>query len=286
MTKKSLKELMEDAGTVSGAIAATNNGFESGGIGDVIRRQPKPTKKRKSLKDRMDEGIKNEDRHPNEKPYGPEFKPTMPKGTVRVDVSDVYDWYKLGMHVADLKGLGKHDFGEGPPSTILSFGSEDEEHEYIKDLEKIGLTTTDIDPVDPKQPKGMKRQKTDPTYNVEAASPAQQAAIAIAKKKKELKEAPIEIDRAEPTNPLIYGHNKANPAKLQYRMMRAAGQLRDLAERVNRAQDAESLQMWQSIVANFKELAMNVDQIGHALEELEQTRRKGGVNSRGIPDLS
>ncbi len=108
-----------------------------------------------------------EDQHPNEKPKGAETKPTMPAGTVRVDVSDVYDWYKLGQHISDLKGLGKHDFGKGPPSTIFSFGSEEEEHEYIKNLKKTGLTTTDIDPVDPKQPKGMKRQKVDPTYNVE-----------------------------------------------------------------------------------------------------------------------
>ena len=125
----------------------------------------------------------------------------------------------------------------------------------------------------------------------EAGSAAQQAAIAINMKKhhkkpKKLDEAPIELDTAEPTNPMIYGHNKANPAKLQYRMMRAASQFRDLAERVNKAQDAGSLPMWQSIVANFEELAMNVDQIGHALKELEQTRRKGGKNSRGIPNLS
>ena len=65
-----------------------------------------------------------------------------------------------------MKGLGKHDFGKGPPSTIISFGSEEEEHKYIQDLMKLGLDTTDIDPVDPRQPKGMKRQKTDPTFNV------------------------------------------------------------------------------------------------------------------------
>lgn len=111
-----------------------------------------------------------EDYHPNAKPRGPEFKPTMPKGTVRVDVSDVYDWYKLGQHISNMKGLGKHDFGKGPPSTILSFGDEDIEHKYIKDLEKTGLTTTDIDPVDPNQPRGMKRQKVDPTYNVGESS--------------------------------------------------------------------------------------------------------------------
>ena len=90
----------------------------------------------------------------------------MPKGTVRVDVSDVYDWYKLGQHISNMKGLGKHDFGKGPPSTILSFGDEDTEHDYIKDLEKTGLTTTDIDPIDPHPPKGMKKQKVDPTFNV------------------------------------------------------------------------------------------------------------------------
>jgi len=104
-----------------------------------------------------------EDQHPNEQPRGPETKPTMPKGTVRVDVSDVYDWYKLGQHISNLKGLGKHDFGKGPPSTILSFGDEEEEHKYIKNLKKTGLSTTDIDPKAHDKKKG---QKTDPTYNV------------------------------------------------------------------------------------------------------------------------
>ena len=108
----------------------------------------------------------DEDYDPNGPPPGPEFKPTMPKGTVRVDVSDVYDWYKLGTHISNLKGADKNIFGKGPPSTIVSFGSEEEEHKYIKDLERLGLTTTDIDPVDTNQPPGMKRQKVDPTYNV------------------------------------------------------------------------------------------------------------------------
>ena len=99
-------------------------------------------------------------------PPGPEFKPTMPRGTVRVDVSDMYDWYKLGKNISNLKGADKSQFGKGPPSTIVSFGDEETEHKYIKDLENLGLDTTDIDPVDLKQPKGMRRQKTDPTYNV------------------------------------------------------------------------------------------------------------------------
>lgn len=123
----------------------------------------------------------NEDYDPNGPPPGPEFKPTMPAGTVRVDVSDVYDWYKLGQHISNMKGLGKHDFGKGPPSTVLSFGDEDTEHEYIQDLEKTGLTTTDIDPVDPNQPKGMKRQKTDPTFNVNETDDRTAAVLKIQK---------------------------------------------------------------------------------------------------------
>lgn len=109
-------------------------------------------------------GVTDEDYSPDNPP-GPEFKPTMPKGTVRVDVSDVYDWYKLGQHIANMKGLGQHDFGKGPPSTIVSFGDEDEEHKFIGDLEATGLDVTDIDPVDPKRRPG-KKIKTDPTYNV------------------------------------------------------------------------------------------------------------------------
>jgi hypothetical protein len=123
----------------------------------------------------------DEDYDPNGPPPGPEFKPTMPAGTVKVDVSDVYDWYKLGQHISNLKGLGKHDFGQGPPSTIMAFGSEPEEHKYIQDLEKTGLTTTDIDPVDPNQPKGMKRQKTDPTYNVNETDDRKAAVLKIQK---------------------------------------------------------------------------------------------------------
>jgi hypothetical protein len=85
-------------------------------------------------------------------PLGPETPPTMPAGTVKVDVSDVYDWYKLGQHISNMKDLGQHDFGQGPPSAIMSFGDEDLEHQYIQALKRTGLTTTDIDPVDPDQP--------------------------------------------------------------------------------------------------------------------------------------
>ena len=100
-------------------------------------------------------------------PLGPETPPTMPAGTVRIDVSDMYDWYKLGQHISNMKGLGKHDFGAGPPSSVISFGDEETEHKFIKDLKATGLDVTDIDPKDVKQPKGMPKIKTDPTYNVD-----------------------------------------------------------------------------------------------------------------------
>jgi hypothetical protein len=102
-------------------------------------------------------------------PLGPETPPTMPAGTVRIDVSDMYDWYKLGQHISNMKGLGKHDFGAGPPSSVISFGDEETEHKFIKDLKATGLDVTDIDPKDPKQPAGMRKIKTDPTYNVSEA---------------------------------------------------------------------------------------------------------------------
>ena len=109
-----------------------------------------------------------EDYDPNGKPPGPEFKPTMPAGTVKVDVSDVYDWYKLGQNISNLDSIDPNLLGKGPPSTIMAFGSEPEEHKYITKLKNIGLKTTDIDPLDRSQPKGMPRQSTDPTYNVDS----------------------------------------------------------------------------------------------------------------------
>jgi hypothetical protein len=96
--------------------------------------------------------------------------------------------------------------------------------------------------------------------------------------KESVSESPIELDRNEPMNPMIYGHDKANPAKLQYRMMRAAGQLKDLAQRAENASPYE----WQTITKHFEELSMNIEQIRHALEELSKVKSKGGIKSRGI----
>jgi hypothetical protein len=93
-----------------------------------------------------------------------------------------------------------------------------------------------------------------------------------------IKEAPIEMDPADPMDPMIHSHDKANPAKLKYRMLRAAGQLKDLASRADGASPSE----WQIMARQFEELKMNMEQIRHALDELSRIKRKGGTRSRGI----
>lgn len=69
----------------------------------------------------------------------------FPKGTVKVDVSDVYDWYKLGMSISDLDDADPADFGKGPPQTVMAFGDEEQEHKYLPQLQRLGLKTHDID---------------------------------------------------------------------------------------------------------------------------------------------
>jgi hypothetical protein len=96
----------------------------------------------------------------------------------------------------------------------------------------------------------------------------------------QVKESPIEMDPSEPMNPMIYGAG-GNPAKLQYRMMRAANQLKDLAARAQGASAGE----WDLISKHFEELTMNINQIRHGLDELKKVRAKGGIKSRGIEKI-
>jgi 4a-hydroxytetrahydrobiopterin dehydratase len=96
-----------------------------------------------------------------------------------------------------------------------------------------------------------------------------------------ISEAPIEMDPSDPMDPMIHSHDKANPAKLKYRMLRAAGQLKDLASRAENASPSE----WQTMARQFEELKMNMEQIRHALEELGKMRKKGGIRSRGIDPM-
>jgi hypothetical protein len=109
----------------------------------------------------------------------------------------------------------------------------------------------------------------------EALFKAVKAGMGIAE---DVTEAPIEMDPADPMDPMIYGHDKANPGKLKYRMLRAAGQLKDLAARADKASPEE----WQTMARQFEELKMNMEQIRHALDELGKVKSKGGIKSRGI----
>lgn len=100
-------------------------------------------------------------------------------------------------------------------------------------------------------------------------------------------EAPIEMDPAEPNNPQIYGHEKANPMTLKGRIMKARAQLKDLASMA----DSDELIVWEKITqlakgGMFMGLEQNFEQIRHGIDELAKKRKKGGISSRGInPDI-
>jgi hypothetical protein len=78
-------------------------------------------------------------------PLGPESPPKMPAGTIKVDVSDTQDWYQLGQDISDLKSANTAHYNQGPPHTVLAFGSEELEHMYSKQLKRLGLPTHDLD---------------------------------------------------------------------------------------------------------------------------------------------
>lgn len=138
----------------------------------------------------------------------------------------------------------------------------------------------------------------------EAANPAQQAAIAIAKKKKKVKEneipghsmgftggngpgmgnyvvdeAPLDFDKENPVASTIHSHKGVNPASIEARIMRARGQLRELAK----SAESNELVVWESIARHFPELAMNIEQIQHGIEELANIRKGGGRRVHNIP---
>lgn len=171
-----LREIFENTGRIVKGVNTTVDvgpneiKTQAAKFGNSVDKDGRPPTLTKKIKGKSTNVLFNlgekkelEDYHPNERPRGPETKPTMPNGTIRIKVSDVYDWYKLGQHISDLEGLGKHDFGQGPPEAVISFGSEEEEHKYIELLKQLGLEILDIDPKAADAP-GV---KTDPTYNTE-----------------------------------------------------------------------------------------------------------------------
>jgi hypothetical protein len=69
----------------------------------------------------------------------------FPAGTTLVNVSDVYDWYKLGMAVSNLDDADPQTFNKGVPHTVFAFGSEEEEAKMLPLLQRLGFSLHDID---------------------------------------------------------------------------------------------------------------------------------------------
>jgi hypothetical protein len=95
-------------------------------------------------------------------------------------------------------------------------------------------------------------------------------------------EAPI-ANTDDPMDPMIHGHNKANPMNLKGRIFQARKQLQELAQMA----ESDDLGTWVQITklakgGMFMGLEQNLEQIRHGLEELAAKRKKGGVQSRGI----
>lgn len=82
----------------------------------------------------------------NQEATGPEFPPQMPAGTTKVDVSDLTDWYRLGMDISDMDDADPEDYNQGPPQTVIVFPSDEAEQDYLKQFKRLGLKTHDMDP--------------------------------------------------------------------------------------------------------------------------------------------
>jgi hypothetical protein len=101
-------------------------------------------------------------------------------------------------------------------------------------------------------------------------------------KESNLKETPIEMT-GDANDPVVYGHEKANPMSLKGRIQQARNQLKELAQMA----ESDDLVTWEQITklhagGMFMGLAQNLEQIRHGIEELAAKRSKGGVSSRGI----
>ena len=98
----------------------------------------------------------------------------------------------------------------------------------------------------------------------------------------QLLETPIDMT-GDPNDPVVYGHEKANPMSLKGRIVQARNQLKELAQLA----ESDDLIAWEKITrlakgGMFMGLEQNLEQIRHGIEELAQRRRKGGSNARGI----
>ena len=98
----------------------------------------------------------------------------------------------------------------------------------------------------------------------------------------QLLETPIDMT-GDPNDPVVYGHEKANPMSLKGRIQQARAQLKELAELA----ESNELVAWEKITklakgGMFMGLEQNLEQIRHGIEELAAKRKQGGIASRGI----
>lgn len=98
----------------------------------------------------------------------------------------------------------------------------------------------------------------------------------------QLLETPIDMI-GDPNDPVVYGHEKANPMSLKGRIVQARNQLKELAQLA----ESDDLVAWEKITrlakgGMFMGLEQNLEQIRHGIEQLAAKRKQGGVSSRGI----
>ena len=104
----------------------------------------------------------------------------------------------------------------------------------------------------------------------------------IKKLPKHIDETPIEMT-GDANDPVVYGHQKANPMSLKGRIQQARKQLTELASMA----ESDDLIVWEKITqlakgGMFMGLEQNLEQIRHGIEQLAAKRKQGGVASRGI----
>ena len=95
----------------------------------------------------------------------------------------------------------------------------------------------------------------------------------------QITESPLDLDPTTPMKSTIHSHQGANPGSIEYRIMRARRQLKDLAQQA----ESDDPRVWDHIARLFPELAMNIEQVAHGVGELSKIKKGGGVRSRNIP---
>ena len=131
--------------------------------------------------------------------------------------------------------------------------------------------------------KGMSEQQVAQQLAKEGYTPRDiPAAVQFGQMEESLNETPIEMT-GDANDPVVYGHEKANPMSLKGRIQQARNQLTELANMA----ESDDLLVWEKITrlskgGMFMGLEQNLEQIRHGIEQLAAKRKQGGVASRGI----